>query len=240
MTDLLANAVWHSLVGPQAVHSEGIGLARRFHPDVSVFYAIDAPTAAAWNDLAALANGDVVVLFREAPLPPAPAGWKQVFRGDGFQMVRDAPSPSVPDLSATDPSSGQSVSCRPLTDRDVQAMIDLVARTEPGPFRPRTIQLGGYVGVFHDGTLVAMAGRRFHLPGYIEVSAVCTDASARRRGYGAIVTTMVADQIVAEGSTPMLHVARGNDSARSVYEQLGFTVSRTCEFAAFRVPRLPH
>ena len=73
-------------------------------------------------------------------------------------------------------------------------MVDLVARTEPGPFRPRTIELGGYLGIFHDDTLVAMAGRRFHLPGYVEVSAVCTDPSARRRGYGAIVTTLVADQ----------------------------------------------
>ncbi len=57
MTDALRNAVWHSLVGPQSDHAEGTGLARRFHPDVSVFYAIDEPTADAWHDLAALADG---------------------------------------------------------------------------------------------------------------------------------------------------------------------------------------
>ena len=35
---------------------------------------------------------------------------------------------------------------------------DLVARTEPGPFAPRTVEFGGYVGVRLDGALVAMAG----------------------------------------------------------------------------------
>jgi ribosomal protein S18 acetylase RimI-like enzyme len=239
VTDVLRNAVWHSLLGPQSDHAEGAGLARRFHPDVSVFYAIDEPTPGAWDDLAALAQGDVVVLFREAPLPRAPEGWKQVFQGEGHQMLREAPSGEVPALPAIDPTTGERVSHRALTDDDVDAMVDLVARTEPGPFRRRTIDLGGYLGIFHDDTLVAMAGRRFHLPGYVEVSAVCTDRSARRRGYGAIVTALVADQIASEGNTPMLHVAETNDSARSIYEKLGFTISRSCEFAAFRVPRPP-
>jgi ribosomal protein S18 acetylase RimI-like enzyme len=239
VTEVLRNAVWHSLIGPQSDHAEEHGLARRFHPDVSVFYAIDEPTSGAWDDLAALAQGEVVVLFREAPLAPAPQGWKQVFQGEGYQMVLDAPSRITPPLPATDPKTGQRVSQRALAGGDVDVMIDLVARTEPGPFRPRTIELGGYLGIFHDDTLVAMAGRRFHLPGFVEVSAVCTDPSARRRGYGAIVTALVADQIAAEGNAPMLHVAQNNDSARSVYEQLGFTISRSCEFAAFRAPRPP-
>ena len=169
MTDALRNAVWHSLVGPQSDHAEGTGLARRFHPDVSVFYAIDEPTADAWHDLAALSDGRVVVLFREAPLPSPPAGWECVFQGDGYQMVRDTPSGVMPPLPATDPKTGQRVSQRALVGGDVDAMLDLVARTEPGPFRPRTVELGGYLGIFHDDTLVAMAGRRFHLPGYVEV-----------------------------------------------------------------------
>ena len=145
-----------------------------------------------------------------------------MFQGDGYQMVRDAASVVVAPLPATDPTTGQRVSQRPLTASDVDAMVDLVARTEPGPFRPRTIELGGYEGIFHDGTLVAMAGRRFHLPGYVEVSAVCTDPSARRRGYGAIVTALVADQIAAEGNTAMLHVAQTNDSARRVVRAARF------------------
>ena len=170
MTDVLRNAVWHSLVGPQSDHAEGTGLARRFHPDVSVFYAIDEPTADAWHDLAALADGRVVVLFREAPLPSPPAGWECVFQGDGYQMVRDAAVGGHATVARDRPQRPAS-GCRSGRSRasDVDAMVDLVARTEPGPFRPRTVELGGYLGIFHDDTLVAMAGRRFHLPGYVEV-----------------------------------------------------------------------
>ncbi len=45
-------------------------------------------------------------------------------------------------------------------------------------------------------------------------SAVCTDPSARRRGYASIVTALVADAIAETGDTPMLHVADDNDAAR--------------------------
>ncbi|MET0324393.1 MAG: GNAT family N-acetyltransferase [Ilumatobacteraceae bacterium] len=123
---------------------------------------------------------------------------------------------------------------RALTDADVDDMVALVALTEPGPFRPRTIELGGYVGIFHDDRLVAMAGRRLRPPGYVEVSAVCTHPDARRRGYASIVTAEVARAIAAEGDTPILHVATTNHSARAVYEQLGFHIRRVVQFSAFR------
>ena len=239
MTDVLTNPAWHALIGAHASHADSHGAARRYHPDVSVFYAVDEPMAQAWNDLAHLATNGITVLLREAPLPRPPNGWKTVFSGEGYQMVRRKTSPSLPPLPSTDPATGQRVSWRSLTTDDVDAMVDLVTRTEPGPFRPRTIELGGYIGIFHDDTLVAMAGRRFRPAGFCEVSAVCTDPIARRRGYASILTTKVADAIAAEGDTPMLHVADDNHSARAAYEQLGFDVSRKCGFAAMRVPRRP-
>ena len=83
MTDVLANAVWHSLLNAHAPHADKHGVARRYDPDVSVFHGIDEPTADAWDDLAALATNGVVVLFREPPLPEPPAGWKVLFAGEG-------------------------------------------------------------------------------------------------------------------------------------------------------------
>jgi GNAT superfamily N-acetyltransferase len=233
MNDVLTNAVWHSLLNAHASYADEHGAARRYDPDVSVFHGIDEPSDDAWNDLAALGTNGVVVLFRESPLAEPPAGWKVLFAGEGHQMVRkssDADVPELPDIATM----------RALIDDDIPAMVDLVARTEPGPFRPRTIDLGGYVGIFHDDALVAMAGQRLHPPGYVEVSAVCTDPSARRRGYASIVTVAVADAIAESGDTPMLHVADDNPNARAVYEQLGFVTVRMCGFMALGVPRSPH
>ena len=113
-------------------------------------------------------------------------------------------------------------------------MLALIELTEPGPFRPRTIELGGYVGIFHDDELVAMAGQRMHPPGYREISAVCTHPSARRRGYASILTAHVANEIAARGETPFLHLASGNDAARSTYEQIGFAVRTRVAFGVYR------
>jgi len=230
VSDVLANAVWHSLGGDHAVHAQGDGLARGYDQDVSVFHAIDQATADAWDALASIATNGVAVLFREAPLPAPAAGWKVLFAGEGHQMVRTSRGTDPPPLP-------REATMRPLTVDDVDAMTDLVTRTEPGPWRPRTIELGGYVGIFHGSSLVAMAGRRLRPPGYCEISAVCTEPSARRRGYASIVTIAVADAITAEGITPMLHVADDNPNARAVYEQLGFETVRICGFSALGVPR---
>ncbi|MET0324887.1 MAG: GNAT family N-acetyltransferase [Ilumatobacteraceae bacterium] len=232
---VLDNAAWHALVGPHAGVAEGAGNARRYRPDVSVFHAAADDSPGSWADLQTLAVDGVVVLFRGVPMTPPP-GWKRLFGGEGHQMVLDGPPKETLPLPDADPATGQPVTMRPLTDDDVDDMVALVALTEPGPFRPRTIELGGYVGIFHDEQLVAMAGRRLRPPGYVEVSAVCTHPDARRRGYASIVTVEVARAIAAEGDTPMLHVATTNHSARAVYEQLGFHIRREVTFAAVRAP----
>jgi predicted GNAT family acetyltransferase len=108
-----------------------------------------------------------------------------------------------------------------LTVADVPAMLDLAERTRPGPFFAETIALGGYVGVWRDGALAAMAGRRLRVPGWIEVSAVCTDPAFRGAGLGRRVTTAVMRGIRADGAEPFLHVLDANP-ARRLYEAMGF------------------
>lgn len=234
---VLDNAAWHSLVGPHAGFAVGEGRARAYRDDVSVFSAAVDDSATSWEDLRALTASDgVVVLFRGDPIT-VPAGWHQAFRGEGHQMVLTGSLAPVPPPPAVDARTGAAVTVRPLEATDAQAMVDLVALTEPGPFRPRTHELGGYVGIFHDDRLVAMAGRRMHPPGFIEVSAVCTHPEARRRGYASVVSALVAAAILEEGETPFLHVAVTNTSAFAVYELLGFTTRRVVAYGAYRVPR---
>ena len=115
-------------------------------------------------------------------------------------------------------------------------MLALVELTRPGPFAVRTVDLGGYVGVFDGDRLVAMAGQRLAPPGFREISAVCTHPDFRGRGLAAGLTALVARGILERGERPFLHHASDNDPARRVYETLGFQFRRQVVFAALGAP----
>ena len=113
-------------------------------------------------------------------------------------------------------------------------MVELAELTEPGPFRLRTHELGVFFGIFETGRLLAMAGQRIRLPGFIEVSAVCTHPDARGRGYARAVMAQVLTDILRRGETPMLHVFAHNVSAIRVYQGLGFTHRRHLHLAVLK------
>jgi len=229
---VLDNPVWHALTTRHAALAESDGVARRYRPDVSVFWAADRLDAEGWSDLARLAGPGGAVVLARPDLGDLPAGWTMLGGATGDQMI-------APDfLAGRSPSAVDGM--RQLATGDVGAMLELVALTQPGPFEVRTIELGDYFGVFDDATnggrLVAMAGERMRLPGYTEVSAVCTHPDARGRGLATALTRHVADRIVARGETPILHVREDNHDARRVYERLGFTLRRRLQFRWLRAP----
>ena len=230
---VLDNAAWHALNHAHREFAEGIGAVRRYRPDVSVFSATLDDTPASWDELlTATPPDEAVVLFRALALTPTD-DWDLHHSGPGFQMLFVADRAEPRALPAIDPQSGRAIRLRPLVDADIPAMTALVALTEPGPFRPRTIDLGGYVGIFHDNELVAMAGQRLRPPGFCEISAVCTHPSARRRGYASAVTLHVAAGIIERGERPFLHLAASNTAAMSVYERIGFEVRTTVGFGVY-------
>src|SRR6185369_7593756 len=99
---------------------------------------------AGWSDLAALIGPGGTALMAGRDLEPQ-QGWGRVFDIPGVQLV-DTSMVAAADQEA-----------RVLGPADVPQMLDLVKRTEPGPFGPRTIELGRYLGL-HDGdALIAMA-----------------------------------------------------------------------------------
>lgn len=219
----LTNPAWHSLIGPHAHLAEGDGKARRYPRDVSPFTAISDPDdPEAWDDLRRLVGpGGYGVITGWDGQPPA--GWSIVEGGEGVQITGE-------DV-AGEPDDSLLV----LTAADVPEMLDLVQRTQPGPFEPRTIELGGYLGIrSDDGRLVAMAGRRLNPPGWVEISAVCTDAEFRGRGYAARLVLAVAHGIRADGLVPLLHAAGSNTNAIRLYEQLGFRLRRRPSFVLVR------
>jgi predicted GNAT family acetyltransferase len=72
-----------------------------------------------------------------------------------------------------------------------------------------------------------MAGERLHPPGWTEISAVCTEAAWRGKGFAARLVRAVAARIRARGETPFLHAEVGNTTAIGLYENLGFRFRRT-------------
>lgn len=222
---------WRSLTTRLAHVAERHGAAARFHHDVGIFCALERWDSGAWDDLATLVGPGGIAVFLQCEVPPVPAGWVELDRGPGIQMVLDGPPAPAP----WDPAAH----VRPL-DADVDAAVALVALTEPGPFRRGTLGLGAYLGAFDRSTgderLVAMAGERMRLPGWTEVSAVCTHPDWRGRGLAAALTAAVAQGIQARGEQALLHVAADNVGAARVYERLGFVVRRGIEWCAARAP----
>jgi ribosomal protein S18 acetylase RimI-like enzyme len=223
----LDNPVRSSLAGPHARLAERRGSVLRYPADVCPFVGLpDEPGAADWADAAGLAGpGGVLLLAVQAP---PPAGWAVEFLGEGVQMTGDGVA------GATDPEAV------PLGPADVPEMLDLAGRTQPGPFLPRTVEMGSYLGIRYGGALVAMAGERLHPAGWTEVSAVCTDAAWRGRGLASRLVLAVAAGIRRRGETPFLHALASNVSAIRVYEQVGFRLRRPTVFSAIRVPESPY
>lgn len=220
----LDNPAMAALLGPQADLAQRHGVALRYPADVSPFIALpDQPGADAWADLAKLTSPAGIVATAGVAVEPAP-GWHVVMRIDGVQLVADN------EVGAHDADAV------PLGPADVPEMLDLAARTRPGPFLPRTIEFGGYLGIRRDGVLAAMAGERLRPPGWTEISAVCTAPEFRGQGLATRLTLAVTAAIRDRGDTPFLHAAAENVSAIRLYSALGFQLRRQAEFVVVRAP----
>lgn len=221
---ILDNVVWAALSGPQSAIAEVIGDARRFPPEISLFGAVlDQDNPQCWRDLKKLIGpgGNVVLTGKELRVPK---NWEELGGGMGKQMTGEAVFGQVDDEAIE------------LGCDDVPEMLELISRTEPGPFLPRTVELGGYVGFRVGGNLVAMAGRRIHAPGWVEISAVCTDPDYQGKGLAGRLVMAVAAGIRADGAVPFLHVSESNENAIRLYEKLGFRIRTRGTFKVVKAP----
>ncbi len=223
--DVLDAPALASLRGPHAALGKASGRVVAYDPAVAAFAGLPVdPEAADWEDLARLVGPGNEACPFGAPAE-APVGWTPTFRVSCAQMIDTYLEPFE------DPDAVE------LSTADLPEMLDLVARTRPGPFRTRTIEMGHYLGLRHDGVLVAMAGERMHPPGWTEISAVCTDPAFRGRGLGSRLIRAVAVPAAERGEGSFLHAVTTNAAAIGLYESLGFRVRREIDVAGFIVPR---
>jgi ribosomal protein S18 acetylase RimI-like enzyme len=221
---VLDNPAWHALRGAHGRFARSHGVALAYDPEVSPFVALpDGAAPAAFDDLAALVGPGVEVGLT-GPATDVPEAWEILWAGDGVQMV------------ATGVDAGPDDEAVVLGAADVPEMLDLVERTQPGPFRPRTVELGTYLGIRREGRLVAMAGERMRPPGWTEVSAVCTDPDHRGQGLAARLVRAVVHGVRGRGDEAILHASATNTAAIRLYERLGFEVRRPVRFVVARTP----
>jgi len=222
----LKNVIWQALTTRQAQFAESCDRARRFVREVTSLCAFDEPGDEGYDSLSRLTgSGGTAAVFLDKPYESR-AGWEyvagapllQMHCNNGAASHNSASSPQVLELGA----------------KDSPDMLELTALTKPGPFGPRTHELGHYVGIRDGGKLVAMAGERLKVPGYTEVSAVCTHPDHLGRGYAGLLMSEVMRRIRERGEIPFLHVRADNTRAIAIYERLGFRTAWDGHFAVLR------
>jgi ribosomal protein S18 acetylase RimI-like enzyme len=216
MEDIFSNPFWHALKTEHAGIAIGSGLALRYPADVIPFGGLAEATPEAMAALANLLQPEETIYVTGDQLPESKS-LTQVSDLPGWQMHFKAKEGA--DSLAEQPHG---ISIDTLEAADASSMVGLTNVAFPGYFRSRTYVLGSYYGIRVDGELIAMAGERIALPGFREVSAVCTHPAHTGKGYAAALTRHILRAHAATGLHSFLHVAAANQRAITLYERLGF------------------
>jgi ribosomal protein S18 acetylase RimI-like enzyme len=229
---LLDNPLWSSLTTLHAPLAIRAGEAARYPADVAPFVAVagDGVAAAALGEL--VQPGETVYF-----VGPRPAGLAVEELGNILQMVCDAPGTapdSAPDAPAPDSPAPDAPAIVELGAAHHADVLALAALVYPHYFRPRTPALGRYFGIYDGARLAAMIGERMGMPGFREISAVCTHPDFVGRGLARRLLAFLGNDIARAGATPFLHVSPGNARAVQLYAQNGYRLRREIPFAALR------
>lgn len=214
----LDNPIWASLGSRHAAFALREGEAARYPADVAPFFGV----AGEGIDIAAPADalvspGDTVLLLGRAPA--VPDGWRLQHLAELAQMVctariPEAGGPEIVELGAEHRAD----------------VLELAALVYPHYFRPRTMELGRYFGIYVDGRLAAMIGERMGTGEWQEISAVCTHPDHTGRGYARRLLAWLSNDTLARRRTPFLHVSQENTRALQLYAGNGYALRRSIPF----------
>jgi ribosomal protein S18 acetylase RimI-like enzyme len=217
---VLDNPVWHALSTVHSSFGEGDDLAKRYAREIGPLAAVKEPSMDSYRSLARmLGPDDVAGLVYGSPLAP-PSSFNVLRAMEIGQMVCESPALTEPEHKIERLDHGW-----------ITEMLALTELTKPGPFGPRTPELGTYLGITESGRLAAMAGVRVRMPGFTEISAVCTHPDFRGRRYARSLVSALIIEISRQGDVPFLHVRLDNADAVHVYEKLGFRIRRSMHLA---------
>lgn len=218
----LDNPIWESLATRHRSLAIRQDYAARYPPDVAPFLGVPADGVDAAGSLESLVpSGDTVLLLGRAPAEVE--GWRMQQLALLAQMVCSAPIPEA---------DGQDLI--ELTEVHRADVLALTALVYPHYFRPRTVELGRYFGIYQAGRLAAMIGERMGMDQYTEISAVCTHPDFNGRGYARHLLTWLSNDVLRRGLTPFLHVSHENRRAKELYAQNGYHLRRDIAFRSLR------
>jgi ribosomal protein S18 acetylase RimI-like enzyme len=211
LKQLLDNICWHTLAGVHAKYAEGAHDARRYAKGFSPIVGFADAARPNLDALSPYCERDEH-FYCDGWSGAPPPDWRIDLESTMFKMVWESPMPAAdeaPDAARLGPQHAS------------QAQ-ELAALTRPGPFGPRTIELGEYFGFFEAERLVAMAGERMCAGTLREISGVCTHPQFQGRGLAWRLMLKLIRRQMQRGETPFLHVMRDNANARALYERMGF------------------
>lgn len=215
---VLDNPIWASLDSRHAALAHRRGDVARYPADVAPFLGMRPGTDAGDALDALVPAGDTVLLLGAAPA--VPDGWRLRHLAELAQMVCPAAMAEVEGPRIVELAS-------PAHRADV---LELTALVYPHYFRPRTMELGRYFGIYLDGRLAAMIGERMGTDDCQEISAVCTHPAFTGRGLARRLLAWLTNDTRERGRLPFLHVSPDNTRALQLYADNGYVVRRAIPF----------
>jgi len=211
MTQLLDNIFWHCLAGPHAKYAVGTDDARRYAQGFSPIVGFANPERPNLDALAphcALAEQ----LYCDGWSGAAPSGWRVDAEASMYKMA----------WQSSMPPKEEEIEAIPLGPAHVAQAVELATLTRPGPFGPRTIEMGEYFGCFEGDRLIAMAGERTRAGALHEISGVCTHPDFQGRGLARRLMVKLIRRQLQRDEIPFLHVVCSNEGAHRLYLKMGF------------------
>ena len=209
----LDRPIWTALTTRQEAFAQVLCGIRRYRPAFCPFAATAENTAESYAELASLVPLDGQVCLQQEEEILAPPGLVLLRSVRTVQMVAERIE-----------GAHAAFAIEHLSAADAPEMLALAQLTKPGPFAEQTHELGRFVGVRHEGRLVAMAGERMKAGPFTEISGVCTHPDHRGQGYAAGLMRDVGRAILGRDERPFLHAFADNVGAIALYERLGFVI----------------
>ena len=214
----LDNPFWASLQSRHLPLARRIGEVARYPPEFAPFLGVANADAETADAIAALLEPDeTVYLLGVAPV--LPDGWRLEAFAPLAQMTCTAPIAVIDGPEVIE-----------LSEEHRADVLALTALVYPHYFRPRTMELGRYFGIYQDGRLAAIIGERLGMDAYQEISAVCTHPDFNGRGYARRLLALLSNDNLERGRMPFLHVSHENSRAVLLYEQTGYRHRRDIGF----------